>query len=332
MPRVGAMSGHSRNPKAKTTAMTDTQKELWLAIEGGGTKTRLLLADTERTVLAREIGGTSSGLYVQEQDYGEYVSRTRALLENIKRTADEVPGRVTTVGLAAPMVRDLVTRLVRDIFGLVQFVVSSEGAVALAWHDLDWGVSMVAGTGASCLALHEHGQAASCGGFGPQFGDEGSGYWIGREAIAAAMREKDGRGPRTALTQALCTFYEIGHIMEIYKHCGPGGHIAAPKVAACVPVVFDVARAGDPVARAVCRRAGHTLGHTIAATVNRAVITERPVPVVFTGGVFNGGGLILTPLKRVLRRSGIEFQPFPVVTEPAAAILKVISKHRQGVH
>jgi len=311
--------------------MTDTQKELWLAIEGGGTKTRLLLADTEHTVLAREVGGTSSGLYVQKQDYGEYALRTRALLEKIKRAADEVPGWVTTVGLAAPMVRHLMTRLVRDIFGPVEFVVSSEGAVALAWYDLDWGVSMVAGTGASCLALHERGQGASCGGFGPQFGDEGSGYWIGREAIAAAMREKDGRGPKTALTQALCAFYEIGHIMEIYKYRGPGGHVAAPKVAACVPVVFDAARAGDPVARAVCRRAGHALGHIIAATVKRAGITRRPVPVVCTGGVFNGGGLILTPLKRVLRRSGIEFHPLPVVTEPAEAIFKVISKHKQGV-
>ncbi len=310
--------------------MTDIEKELWLAIEGGGTKTRILLADTNRTVLARQVGGTSSGLYVQAQDYAAYASRMGALLQNIKEAADAVPGRVSAVGLAAPMVRELVTNLVQDILGEVEFVFTSEAAVALAWHDLTSGVSMVAGTGASCVALNEQGLGAACGGFGPQFGDEGSGYWIGREAIAAAMREKDGRGPRTALTQALCAFYEIGHIMEIYKLRGPGGHVAGPEVAACVPVVFETARAGDSVARAVCRRAGHALGHTIVATVRRAGITERPVPVVFTGGVFNGGNLILTPLKRVLRRSGIAFDTLPVVTEPGEAILKVIAKHRLG--
>ncbi|MFO7975945.1 MAG: BadF/BadG/BcrA/BcrD ATPase family protein [Candidatus Hydrogenedentota bacterium] len=305
-------------------------KELWLAIEGGGTKTRFLLADTAGAVLVRHVGGPSSGLYVQKGDYEAYAGRMRILLGNIKETADAAGGRVAVVGLAAPMVRELMAGLVRETLGDVEFVFSSEGAVALACHDLSWGVSMVAGTGATCVALDEEGQGATCGGFGPQFGDEGSGYWIGREAIAAAMREKDGRGPKTALTQALCAFYEIGHIVEIYKYRGPGGHVAGPKVAACVPLVFETARAGDRMAKAVCRRAGHALGHTIVATVKRAELSRRPVPVVFTGGVFNGGPRILTPLKRVLRRSGIEFQTFPVVTEPAEGILKVIRHHGQG--
>ena len=310
--------------------VSEMKKELWLAIEGGGTKTRLLLADTSGTFFARQVGGASSKLYVQERDYKAYASRMRVLLGNIKDAADAVSGRVTVVGLAAPMVPELVTGLVRETLGEVEFIFSSEGAIALACHDLSWGVSMVAGTGATCVAVNDQGEGATCGGFGPQFGDEGSGYWIGREAIAAAMREKDGRGPGTVLTQALCAFYKIGHIMEIYKYRGPGGHVAGPKVASCVPVVFETARTGDPVAKTVCRRAGHALGHTVVATVRRAKLDGQPVPVVFTGGVFNGGPLILTPLKRVLRRSDIEFQIFPVVTEPGEGILKVIRKHKEG--
>ena len=311
--------------------MSETKKELWLAIEGGGTKTRLYLSDTDRKVLAREVGGTSSSLYVQAPDYEAYAGRMRGLLRNIKASADAVQGRVTAVGLAAPMVQELVTKLIREVLGEVTCVFTSEAAVALACHDLTSGVSLVAGTGASCVALNEQGEGAGCGGFGPQFGDEGSGYWIGREAIAAAMREKDGRGPKTALSPALCAFYGIGHIMEIYTFRDPGGHVSGPKVASCAPVVFETARSGDAVAQTVCRRAGHALGHTIVATVQRAGLVERPVPVVLTGGVFNGGALILTPLKRVLRRSGIAFRVFPVVTEPGEGILKVIEKQRQGV-
>lgn len=311
--------------------MAAIRKELWLAIEGGGSKTRLLLSDTARNILAREIGGTSSGLYVQAPDYEAYAGRMRGLLRNIKASADAVQGRVTAVGLAAPMVQELVTKLIREVLGEVTCVFTSEAAVALACHDLTSGVSLVAGTGASCVALNEQGEGAGCGGFGPQFGDEGSGYWIGREAIAAAMREKDGRGPKTALSPALCAFYGIGHIMEIYTFRDPGGHVSGPKVASCTPVVFETARSGDAVAQTVCRRAGHALGHTIVATVQRAGLVERPVPVVLTGGVFNGGALILTPLKRVLRRSGIAFRVFPVVTEPGEAIFKIIEQQRQGV-
>ncbi len=311
--------------------MAATRKELWLAVEGGGSKTRLLLADTERNILTREVGGTSSALYVQAPDYDAYAARMRVLLQKIQAAVDAVPGRVTVVGLAAPMVKELVAELVREMLGDVPIVITSEAAVALACYELRAGVSLVAGTGASCVALNEQGKGAACGGFGPQFGDEGSGYWLGREAIAAAMREHDGRGPKTALSRALCAFYQIGHIMEIYSFRDQGGHVSGPKVASCVPVVFETARAGDAVARAVCRRAGHALGHTVVATVKRAGIVERPVPVVLTGGVFHGGGLLLTPLKRVLRRSGMEFRVFPVVTEPGEGIFKIIEQQRLGV-
>ena len=277
------------------------------------------MSDTARNILAREIGGTSSGLYVQAPDYEAYAGRMRGLLRNIKASADAVQGRVTAVGLAAPMVQELVTKLIREVLGEVTCVFTSEAAVALACHDLTSGVSLVAGTGASCVALNEQGEGAGCGGFGPQFGDEGSGYWIGREAIAAAMREKDGRGPKTALSPALCAFYGIGHIAEIYipgsgraRVRAEGGMMRARRLKRRV-------RATRSPRRCAAARAMRS-GHTIVATVQRAGLVERPVPVVLTGGVFNGGALILTPLKRVLRRSGIAFRVFPVVTEPGGHI------------
>ena len=55
-----------------------------------------------------------------------------------------------------------------------------------------------AGTGSIVYGRNASGLAARAGGWGHMIGDEGSGYWIGREALAAVVRAADGRGPADA--------------------------------------------------------------------------------------------------------------------------------------
>ena len=64
------------------------------------------------------------------------------------------------------------------------------------------GSSSIAGTGSICYGRNDAGQAARSGGWGYILGDEGSGYWIGRRALAAVVRHADGRGPATTLDAA----------------------------------------------------------------------------------------------------------------------------------
>jgi N-acetylglucosamine kinase-like BadF-type ATPase len=307
-------------------------KELWLAFEGGGTRTRILLADTTCTVLARETSGTSSPLYIKP---GEYLRRIRTLLRRVKRVADEAGGRVTVVGLAAPMATQLVNDAVIGTFGPVEFVQVGEQGVALGLHDLHWGVALIAGTGATCAASNARGDAVYRGGFGPQFGDEGSGYWIGREAIATAMRAGQGRGPATALGDRLCAFYEIPHIMRTLEFVERSGFVPGPKVASCVPLVFEAAREGDAMARKVCRAAGTALGRLVAHTVAEVTFETNPVPLAMTGGVFHGEGLITAPLRRVLKNIPIEFDWYPPVMDPTMGLLRhmksLLARRKNGV-
>ena len=64
------------------------------------------------------------------------------------------------------------------------------------------GVVVIAGTGSIAYGRNERNQAARAGGWGYMLGDEGSGYWIGRAALRAVLREADRRGPATQLTGA----------------------------------------------------------------------------------------------------------------------------------
>ena len=56
------------------------------------------------------------------------------------------------------------------------------------------------GPARSPTAATARNEAARAGGWGYVLGDEGSGYWIGRAALRAVLREADRRGPATQLT------------------------------------------------------------------------------------------------------------------------------------
>ncbi|MBN2311543.1 MAG: hypothetical protein JXR94_21375 [Candidatus Hydrogenedentes bacterium] len=299
--------------------------EMWLAVEGGGTKTRVLLADTECAIVARAVGGPASPMYIKQ---GEYLRKVLPMLKRIKRLADKAGGQVSTAGFGGPMATGIVMNAVRSVFGEVHVVHAGEMEIALAVNGLRHGVALIAGTGATCAGITPDGKRASCGGFGAQFGDEGCGYWIGREAVAAARRANEGRGPQSSLGARLCEFYAIGTLTHILRFCDKSGHVPVPKVAACVPCVFEAARDGDVVAKSICRAAGRALGRLLVAVVER-LGHEEPVPVAMTGGVFNGGPLILKSFHRILRESGFAYTVFPPVPEPTVGIFKYIERERE---
>ena len=296
-------------------------KAFTLAVEGGGTKTRVLLADADGKVVAREQGGPASPLYVRR---GRFKSRARRLLERMAREAEGRGGRIAQVVFGAPMDGPVLQEIVQDLFGDVPVDHVSEGRMGLACHGLRWGMTLVAGTGATCSARRPRGRRWSCGGLGPQFGDEGSGAWIGREAVAAVLRGEDGRSEQTILRDVLCETYDLASPFEIIRYADRNGFVSATKIASFVPHVFAAARGGDAVACAICRAAGRALGRLVLATAARGKWGGRRVPLVLTGGVFHAGTLVLGPLRRILRTGDVALEVYPVVTEPAEGLIRFV--------
>ncbi|HOV73731.1 MAG TPA: BadF/BadG/BcrA/BcrD ATPase family protein [Candidatus Hydrogenedentes bacterium] len=302
---------------------------LLLAIEGGGTKTRVLLAKETGDILERWIGGPASGLYTRPVDGAKAF---RALLEPVRKRVEGLNGRIVRIGMGGPMDVSLFESVARDMFGSAPITRVGERQIALAVYGLGWGVALIAGTGASCTAVNESGQEASCGGCGPQFGDEGSGYWIGREAIAAAMRMADGRLEKTALADRLCAFYSVSRIWDVLNLVERGsGHVSGPRVAACVPVVFELARNGEPTSSRICRLAGRHLARLVCDTVCRVSWKSARIPLVLAGGVFNGKRLITAPFAASFRQVPVPFTRYPPVCEPAEGLVNILcNKHRGG--
>ncbi|MGW3949479.1 N-acetylglucosamine kinase [Streptomyces sp. NPDC004752] len=173
------------------------------------------------------------------------------------------------------------------------------------------GVVLAAGTGAVTIGLGGK-TFTRVDGWGPWLGDEGSGAWIGRAGLRAALRAHDGRGPATALTEAAASMF--GPLDQLPHAVGGTGN-PARAAASFAPRVAQAATAGDAIAAAVLREAAAALAEAVVAAA-RTVAGDGPVPVALTGGLTHLGAPLTDPLHALLARSTPRLEIRPALGDP----------------
>lgn len=160
------------------------------------------------------------------------------------------------------------------------------------------GVVVAAGTGAVALAVDDRGRSAMRDGWGHLLGDRGSGFQVGREGLAEALAEHEGRSGSAALRRLAQQRY--GDLDRL-----PGTVLAAANparlVAAFAPDVLRAADDGDERAVAIWDRAGRDLARTAAAAARQLVGHGATFDVATTGGLFDAGPRLLDPFCERLR-------------------------------
>src|SRR5262245_33577102 len=177
-----------------------TRAMVVLGIDAGGTKTVCQVADGDGKVLAESRGPGANLVSLGEQ---RVEAALRAAIDPV--LADR-PDRIDAVclGMAgvdqareAETVRGVLSRI--GHFG--QTLVVSDSLIALEAGAPDSpGVVVASGTGSIAYGRDAAGRAARSGGWGFVLADEGSAFWLGKEAIRAVLRAADRRGPGTSLT------------------------------------------------------------------------------------------------------------------------------------
>ncbi len=172
--------------------------------------------------------------------------------------------------------------------GTHELVVADDGVTGYlgALGDAE-GVVLAAGTGVVAVGSGPAG-VARVDGYGAMLGDEGSGWWVGRRGLIAALSARDGRagGSEALAAVAEARWGDLGALPSLVAAAArPAGLVAS-----FAEQVADVARLGDPVAAGIWRLAGAALGDAIAAAARRAGL-RADVPVVVTGRL--GGALDL---------------------------------------
>ncbi|HEU5337035.1 MAG TPA: BadF/BadG/BcrA/BcrD ATPase family protein [Terriglobales bacterium] len=290
----------------------------FLGIDGGGTKTRCLLGDNT-SVLST---GNASGCNVLR--VGEACARDSlsGAIHEACVQAGVSPSQITRTcagiaGAADDGVASLVQRLLIGIVGgAIEVIGDMEIALESAFPD-GVGVVVIAGTGSIAYARNRQGETARAGGWGRMVSDEGSGHWIGLQAIRMSLHEHD-RGEESELLEKLMPALEARTVNDLAARVNAN---PPPDFASLFPMVLELAEGGEPLAARVLHRAGEELAQVAAAVIGRTFPLSEEAPVANHGGVFGSSARVKQVFKQRLTSLCPNATCVDVTVDPALGAL-----------
>jgi N-acetylglucosamine kinase-like BadF-type ATPase len=305
-------------------------RTLVLGVDGGGSKTRAVVADGAGEVLGEGLAGPSNPLRV---GVGEAVGAIRdavdkACAEAGVRRVQIVAAEMGLAGVKRADIRERMRAAVAELGGKTVEVVTDADIALYGATEGKPGLVIIAGTGSICCGINGRGRRACAGGWGPVAGDEGSGSWIARRALQAVARATDGRGRKTSLVEAACAYFNVGAADDL-STAVYAPNMTNTRIAGFGSRVVEAAKRRDAVAREIVEEAGRELALAAAAVVRKLKMERERFQAAYVGGVFAAGGLILEPLSEDLSRVAPRAFLAPPVLAPAEAAARMAGEQLQ---
>ncbi len=292
----------------------------YLALDAGGTKVAAVLYNGD----FEQIGAVVSGSLRENTTSRELVEKhIGQLIEGLGLDGGEIE---EICGICE---KSLIERI-KTICQIKNLVTLKELELGLSAAGI-FGDGMLAlsGTGASLFCRYR-GEFLRTGSYGAPVADEGSGYWIGRNAFLAAIRDDEERGPRTLLTDLIPRHLgfkgreELGS--SIFSIYGNANHSPVACVARCAPIVTEAAKMGDAVASEILRDAGRLLAEQLLYLIRKHSLPDN-LPLTISGSVWRGDRLIFDTFCSLIKAQCPSRTIIVPVLEP---VLGVIARHYYG--
>ncbi|HEV3318906.1 MAG TPA: BadF/BadG/BcrA/BcrD ATPase family protein [Solirubrobacteraceae bacterium] len=288
-----------------------------LGVDGGATKTLAAVLDLRDRVLHIGHAGPSNEDAVGARLAVKAVldATDRALASAGISQRDLAASVLAVAGTDTASIERHLHKTRSDRWIVVNDVV---GAWATATGALP-GIGAISGTGSNVFGVGADGRTWRAGGWGHLLGDEGSGYWLGAQSLVAALHDRDGSGPPTALSDAALEFFSSPSVealaASVYTTPLTKGEVAAFAVE-----TSRLAQAGDAVARGLYARAAELLAAQIRAVLANTGLTGA-FPVGLIGGAYRAGEVFVTPLTHAIRGFAPEARVFTVEMAPVGGSL-----------
>jgi N-acetylglucosamine kinase-like BadF-type ATPase len=272
------------------TATRWQTKMIFLGIDGGATHTRAVLVSKTGVILGYGISGPSN-----YDNVGVEIAKAniRQAVQQAWSETDLKPSKADAAYLGmAGVVSESDRATIRQI--VVELKLVKENKIAVD-HDIRValagglagveGIVLIVGTGSSCYGRRHDGRHHRTG-WGYLLDDLGSGYYLGLQAMIAAVRAADGRGAPTGLSlliQQALGYEHIDEIMRLLYH----ERMSVTQIAALAPFVLSAAGGGDAVALNIVEHGADELALMVHAVAQQLDFLTGPFPLIIAGGVAN---------------------------------------------
>lgn len=318
--------------------MTATDiSDIVLAVDGGGSKTDVVLLDTDGRLLAWERGPGSSPQII---GLDQSVRVIDSLISRVLGRHDLA--RLRHVGLYLSGL-DFAEEIIAFKAAIADLPWSATGltvdndlhALLRSGTEEDDAVAVICGTGMNAIGVHHDGVTVRFAALGALSGDWGGGSELGDAVIWHAARAEDGRGPTTLLRELLLAATEEPSVSALIENV----HLrrtARNSFSDLAPLVFQAASAGDAVAVGVVHRQAEEIVAYVRACVHRLGFASTRIPLVLGGGVARGRDpLLLGTIRHQLAihapLTRLEIVDVPPVVGAASLVLRAVSAQRSAI-
>ncbi|MGD9129175.1 MAG: BadF/BadG/BcrA/BcrD ATPase family protein [Candidatus Woesebacteria bacterium] len=261
----------------------------YIGIDGGASKTELVLADEAGKVLAELVSGPTNLDVIAAE---EAAANLEAVLNNtFNKFQDGASVENLVFGLAGvdnQEDKDNADKVFTPIFQ--KFSIKNYSIVNDAWIALASGskkenaIILIAGTGSNCLGRNQKGQIAKTGGLDFLLAGEGSAYSIGLAVLKAATQSYDGRAKKTILEKLLCEYFKVDSILDL-KSKVYQPLLSKKQIAQLAQLCTQAFEQDDLVAKEIFDQAISNLMNMVVTVIKKLDLQDTVTDVVLVGGL-----------------------------------------------
>jgi N-acetylglucosamine kinase-like BadF-type ATPase len=264
----------------------------YLGIDAGASATQWALINENGLVTSGVQEAMDGHLYRQAS-----VDRMKKVLSEIAQEISGIKVSSVYMGITGVMHDGSIENEIDGVFNCRSTVVSDIELAYRANFSAGEGILLYAGTGSVSYAIDQSGQVHKIGGWGYLLGDEGAGYWIGKEAIRLALFQLESK--KTILEGSLS--HQVLNAMQANDWETVKTFVYAKdrsEIAALSRIVDSAATSGDADAVSILNKAASHLAELVDRIDKN--LEGKSLPVKFTGGI-SGSKSLYSELEKLLR-------------------------------
>lgn len=260
-----------------------------LAVDGGGTKTTVWIANTDGEVLGKATTGPMS---LAATSPAQAVINFLTAIDKATEKLKDIEFSTVVVGLAGVDTKEevshaaeLFSAALAKVYKYENFQVVNDIVIALASGTTSQNaICLISGTGSNCFGRNSKGENAKTGGMDFLLSDQGSGFEIGQQVLRAAVKSYDGRSSKTLIEKLVCKEFKIDSIEEL-KNKVYHPVLNKTQIGQLSAICFLAKDQNDTIANEIIKKAVEDLMEMVLTVLKRLDLTNTKTDIVLIGGI-----------------------------------------------